>query len=198
MAYYSPRRVAGLLLAVAAAQFSVGLIWAAARYPGYSIADNYISDLGVGPAAPLFNGSVILLGALVIVAAYYVQQAFRRRAFTGVLVLLGVGGVGVGVFTEDFGSLHWIFSAVALSLGGVAAVAAAFLVRAPFRYFSLGLGVVSLVALGLFVAGAHLGLGVGGMERMIVYPILAWGMTYGGHLMGVPRQARSKEPRPRG
>lgn len=191
MSYYNPRRVGGLLLFLAATQFFIGLMWAAARHPGYSIAENYISDLGVGPAAPIFNGSVILLGVLVLAASYFLQEAYRRPAYTALFLLVGAGAVGVGVFTEDFGLLHGIFSLVAFLFGGVVALAAAWLVRSPFRYVSLGLGVLALLALVLFLTEIYLGLGVGGMERMIAYPVLAWGMAYGGYLMGVPRQTRS-------
>src|SRR2546425_271912 len=67
---------------------------------------------------------------------------------------------------------------------GLTAIFAARIVRPPFRYLSLVLGVLSLVALGLFIANADLGLGPGGMERMIVWPILVWGTAFGGYLFG--------------
>src|SRR5439155_221141 len=67
---------------------------------------------------------------------------------------------------------------------GLAAIFRARIGRPPFRYLSLVLGVLSLVALGLFIANADLGLGPGGMERMIVWPILVWGTAFGGYLFG--------------
>jgi hypothetical protein len=45
-----------------------------------------------------------------------------------------------------------------------------------------------LGALVFFMAGVDLGLGVGGMERMIVYPILMWGAGFGGYLMIPPEK----------
>jgi hypothetical membrane protein len=45
----------------------------------------------------------------------------------------------------------------------------------PFSVISVILGLITLGALVLFMVGMDLGLGVGGMERMIVYPILMWG-----------------------
>src|SRR5947199_267685 len=47
------------------------------------------------------------------------------------------------------------------------------------------LGVRSLAALGLFISNNFLGLGNGGMERMIVYPVLTWGIGFGGYLLGM-------------
>jgi len=38
----------------------VGMMMAEALYSGYSARDNYISDLGVGPSALVFNSSVFL------------------------------------------------------------------------------------------------------------------------------------------
>ncbi len=98
--------------------------------------------------------------------------------------------MGVGVFTEDFGLLHGIFALVAFIFGGAVAIATAALVRSPLRYISLGLGVLALIALLLFLTDITLGLGVGGMERMIAYPVLGWAMAYGGYLMAVQRQVK--------
>jgi hypothetical protein len=35
----------------------------------------------------------------------------------------------------------------------------------------------------------YLGLGVGGMERMIVYPILIWMIGFGGGLIALPEKS---------
>jgi len=42
---------------------------------------------------------------------------------------------------------------------------------------------VVLLALVLFASGTFLGLGKGGMERMIAYPALLWAIGFGGHLI---------------
>ncbi len=42
---YSNGKVAGMLFFIAATHFVLGLIVAEALYPGYSISNNYISDL---------------------------------------------------------------------------------------------------------------------------------------------------------
>ncbi len=57
----------------------------------------------------------------------------------------------------------------------------------PFQYISVILGVISLIALGLYISKTYVGLGPGGMERMIVYPIAAWGLAFGGYLFGMSR-----------
>ncbi|MEE9163702.1 MAG: DUF998 domain-containing protein [Thermoplasmata archaeon] len=177
------RKVAGLLIFLAAAQFSVGLMIAAALHPGYSISDNFISDLGVGPAAPVFNGSVILLGLLILAATYFIRNTFQSLATAILLALIGIGAVGLGVFTEDFGLVHTVFSGVAFIFAGVSAIYVARFLRWPLLHLSVILGALVLVALVLFQTGNFLGLGQGGMERMIVLPVLAWGLALGGYLM---------------
>lgn len=187
------RKMAGLLLFVGVAQFTVGLMVAAALTPGYSIADNFISDLGVLEGALVFNGSIILLGALVVGASYFLHRVYGRPSVTVPVLLAGIGAAGVGVFTEDFPLLHALFSLLTFVAAGLAAVLVSRVLPAPLSVLSVLLGVASLVALGLFLGGtrfglddALLGLGVGGMERMIVLPVMAWGMGLGGYLMAAP------------
>ena len=188
---YDNRRVAGAIIFVAGAQFVFGMLVAEALYPNYSISQNYISDLGAGPSAAIFNSSVFLLGLMVVAGAYFVQRSFRNRLVTGLLVLAGVGAMGVGIFPENYPVMHEIVSDVAFIFGGLAPIAAYRLLRKPFNYFSAVLGLVSLCAMVLLSAQYtfglgeqyFLGLGPGGMERMIVYPILLWEMGLGGYLV---------------
>jgi hypothetical protein len=49
---------------------------------------------------------------------------------------------------------------------------------------SILLGITTLVALALYIEGKYLGLGPGGMERMIVYPALLWGIIIGSYIAG--------------
>src|SRR5213080_5127892 len=179
------RQWAGLLLFVGIAQFAIiGLTVAESVYPGYSVSINYISDLGVAPAALLFDPSIILVGVVVLATAWFLWRAVGDRILSIVVALGGAGAIAVGVFTEAFGVVHEIVSLWTFIFIGLSAIFAARIVRPPFRYLSLVLGVLSLVALGLFIANADLGLGPGGMERMIVWPILVWGTAFGGYLFG--------------
>jgi hypothetical membrane protein len=188
---YDHRKVAGALVFVGGSQFVLGMLVAEALYPSYSISQNYISDLGVGPSALIFNSSVLLLGLMVVVGAYFFHGSFRNRLFTGLLVLAGAGAMGVGVFPENYHTMHEIVSGIAFIFGGLLPIAAYRLVRKPFSYLSVVMGVLSPSAMVLlsahysFSPGEQyfLGLGPGGMERMIVYPILLWEAAFGGYLM---------------
>jgi hypothetical membrane protein len=109
--------VGGLLLVLGSAQFIIVMTVAEALYPGYSVANNYISDLGVGPSSVIFNTSVSLLGILVIAAGFLVMSLSRGL---GVLAMIaGIGALGVGLFPENTGTPHTVFSLVVFLFGAL-------------------------------------------------------------------------------
>jgi hypothetical membrane protein len=172
----------------------MAMVIAASLYPGYSISENYISDLGVGTTALLFNSSVFLLGATMVAAAYYVQRAFGSKLLFILLTLTGIGAMGVGLFPENFEVIHFVASLITFLFGGLTTIMSYKLQKAPLSYFSVTLGAISLAALVLFGSGTYLGLGKGGMERMIAYPALLWGVGFSTSLMnhGKEKSAATK------
>lgn len=189
-----PRTLAGLLIFVAAAEFFSGMLVAESVYPGYSISENYISDLGATcrstgcvvhePSATIFNASAVVLGTLSVVGAYLIRRATHATVFPVLLLATGAAGAAIGLLPETTGAAHTIASFVAFVFAGVSALWSYRLIESPFRYVAFALAAISLVSLGLFAGGVTLGLGLGGMERMIVYPDLFWGLGFGAYLMG--------------
>jgi hypothetical membrane protein len=179
------RQWAGLFLFAGTTQFVIGMILAESVDPSYSVSANYISDLGVRAGAAIFNSSVFLLGVTIVATSWFASRAFQDRFLMVAFLLTGVGAIGVGVFTENapFG-LHAIVSFITFLFAAITAIVAFRVLRPPLSYVSVLLGVGSLVALGLYVSKVYLGLGGGGMERMIAYPVLAWGIGFGGALLG--------------
>lgn len=183
---------AGAFFFVGGLECVLGILLAETQYQGYSVANNAISDLGATcansvcvihqPSAIIFNGSVILLGALVLAGSYLMRKS-SMGGLPIVVALAGVGALGVGLFPETTGIVHILASLVVFLFGGLSAVVSYRYTRAPFSFFSVILGLVSLVALVLYGDGAYLGLGQGGMERMIAYPELLWVVGFGGYLM---------------
>ncbi|HXY88935.1 MAG TPA: DUF998 domain-containing protein [Candidatus Acidoferrales bacterium] len=179
------RSLLGTLLFVGAAQLILVMTVAEALYPGYNMATNYISDLGVGSTALLFNTSVALFGVMALLGA-----AFGRRSLgapiTLTLVLAGAGAVGVGLFPETTGAPHLICALVTFFFGAVSAIISYRVTRRPLSYFSVVLGVIALAAIVLLLYSPHydLGIGRGGMERMIAFPSLVWALGFGGFMMG--------------
>jgi len=187
---------------VASAQFILGLAVAEALYSGYSVADNYISDLGVGPSSMVFNSSAFLLGFLLIIGAYFLPRTVDFSGLTVLLILTAVGAMGVGIFTSAFSTtIHGAVSLMAFGFAGLSAIASFKVSKLPLSAISVILGAMTLGALGLFAVGLvtaggltsreppasgfFLGIGPGGMEHMVVYSALIWLTLFSGHLIAL-------------
>jgi hypothetical membrane protein len=99
--------------------------------------------------------------------------------------------MGVGLFSENAGGIHTVASLITFLFGGLSAIVSYEVGKPPFSCLSIVLGAAGLVALVLFGLGVYLGIGHGGMERMIAYPILLWGVGFGSHLIAYSKEAES-------
>ena len=192
---------AGVLLLLAGFIALMGIITAEALYPaGYSTSANAISDLGATeppgsvieePSATIFNVVMIVTGLLTIAAALCLEVGFRRMAVAILTGLSGLGILGVGVFPGNYGTIHALFALLGFVAGGLAAIVSRTVQTAPFNILSTILGAISLCALVLYMvlgdSTPMAGLGIGGIERWIAYPILVWTMSFGGYLLGRAR-----------
>lgn len=183
------RKASGVCLLAGAGQWFLAATMAEAVNPSYSVGRQPISDLGVGQTALFWNTSTFLLGALVVLGAVFAYRIIRPKWAVWALALMGFGTLLVGIFPEDSALpvMHILGAFTAFIFGGVAAIAMFWFAESPFRYFSIALGVSSLIALGLFSTGAYVNLGLGGMERMIVAPTSIWLAAFGGYLMGAAK-----------
>jgi len=189
---HTDRRLAGILAFIGGVQCLIGIIIAEDLYPGYSVSMNYLSDLGATcritciveqPASIVFNSTLVLLGVFVIPAAYFLYGSSRNLPVPSLLVLSAIGAIGVGVFPETTGVVHTIVSLMVFLFGGLSAIASYHILELPINYLSVGLGALTLLALILFSSGNYLGIGPGGMERMVAYPALLWLVGFGAYLM---------------
>jgi hypothetical membrane protein len=192
-------KTAGILFFIASAQFVLGLVIAEALYSDYSVSGNYISDLGIGPSSMIFNSSIFLLGLLSIIGAYFLPRNINFRALTVLLALMAIGAMSAGVFTKDFATIHGFVSSMAFVFGGLSAIVSFKVLKMPLSAMSVILGLMSLGALAFFAGGLltsgsftssqaptsdlFLGIGPGGMERLIVYPVIIWLVGFSGHLI---------------
>ena len=187
------------LAAIASVQFVLAMALTQWKYPGYSDLGNAISDLGNGALSPwswLFNDSIRVLGVLAIVAIYFVREAFQQRKSTtlGVLFVMvaGAGAFGVGTFPEGSpelgGGIHSLVSLITFLGSGLGLLAFSFAMLRDtrwdgYRAYTALSGFITLIALVLYATNIYPGIGPGGMERLIVAPILLWAVVIGVHLL---------------
>lgn len=188
------KKIAGLLLFIAVMQFVLITVVCETVYPGYIAGQQAISDLGnwnlAGHFAAVFSVSSILFGVLIIAGAYFIGQGFKTRRFSSLLALAGVGNVVVGVVAENIvPAVHSLFALIMFVSWAVAAVVSFRFWKSPFSYLSVALGAFSLLMLAFSLVqrvspSFLLGFGLGGVERLIVYPLWLWTLGLGAHLMG--------------
>jgi hypothetical membrane protein len=189
----------------------MGIITAEVLYPNYSTRQD-ISDLGSTrppnpvihePSATIFNGTMLVTGALVLVAALFVYRATNRRGFPVVLAIFGFGAFGVGVFPGNATPWHGLFALLTFFSGGLTVVLSSRVVSRPFSVLCGLFGGISLLFLvsvffyGLVIGGPHPleSLGGGGIERWVVYPLVLWTLAFGGYLLGIADDNLSRSPR---
>lgn len=191
------QKAAGLLLSSAGVAILMGSITAEALYPRtFTTHTNTLSHLGateppdsiaLQPSGVIFDTTMLIAGALILLATWLGYRALRKKSFAIPTGLLGLGVLGVGIFPLTAPGPHTIFALTAFYAGGLAVILSSRLSVAPFRYLWMTLGSVSLVAItvGVFFLewGPIAALGEGGIERWNAYPIVLWLVAFGSYLM---------------
>ena len=184
--------------------FALQLIVGAAWPEPYSWAANNISDLGnVGCGAwdgrhvcsPLhawMNASFVAQGLLLVVGLALTGPLWRGGssgwAWRALVLLAGAAWVVVGLAPADVNlGPHLLAALVVFFLGNASLLLAANPGRGSgmhaIRPYSLTLGVVGLVSAVLFLGGQDLGLGLGTLERLAVFPLQVWALLVGIYIL---------------
>lgn len=180
-----------------AAGVVAGAAW---RDPPYSWAADNISDLGnvtcgvwdgrrvCSPWHAAMNASILATGVLLAAGILLTWRAAGRGAVlrTGqALLLLAAGGyVLAGWYPADVdGHVHVLGALLVLGAGN-AGLAVAGLARhgtalGTVRAFTLSVAGAGLAGAVLFAARRPVGLGLGGMERVAVFPFPLWAWCVG-------------------
>jgi hypothetical membrane protein len=199
--------VAGFLYSTAGFVLLMGILTAEMKYPvwrHYSTRQE-ISDLGgtdpphsiiTQPSATIFNVTMLVAGVLILAATWAAWRCYQHRTLALTSGLFGLGVFLVGIFPGNTGGTHAAVAMVAFVFSGVTAVAAFKVTTSPFRWMSLALGVASLGSLAIGELGENSAvakaIGLGGVERWVVYPVILWLPFFGGHLLA----ARTRESTP--
>ena len=189
----APHKTAGGLLLIAGATIVMGIVTAEALYTDPYNARMEISDLGASeagvilqPSATIFNLTMLVAGAMIIAGSWFAHRAPHRRTATIPTGLLGIGVLGVGIFPGNIHPQHPLLAFAAFVAGGLAVLLSAKVTPQPLRAIFAVMGAISLAftlcSVFLLEWGPIARLGLGGVERWMVYPILLWLVGFGGYL----------------
>lgn len=198
----------GSILFISSVQYFLIQLFVGQRFtPSYSIKLNTISDLGnttcavfngrmiCSPLHILMNVSFFALGVAMITGSslFYYQFATSRSSRIG-FGLFGFSGLGVllvALFPENtVSALHGIGAALPFLLGNVSLVLVGYRLHMPkfLRFYTLFSGVLALIALVIYSSGHFVGLGEGGIERIVAYPQTLWMIVIGVYLYSRSRK----------
>ena len=194
---YDPVKIGGALYVIAVFQFFVFELVAEMLYPGYSVSNNYISDLGATcvsppstascvvhqPSATIFDTTVFLLGLILFAGTLLVYRATGKKAYFIVTSVANLAILLIGIFPENTGWTHAIISEIAFFFAGISLVLAWTIVkRGLLGYLAVALGILTIYF--TIFGGVSAEVGVGGEERLIVLPALLGILALGGYLAG--------------
>lgn len=192
-------------------QFIVAAVWN--KEAGYSWARHTISDLANTACAPygnrlvcsplhdVMNISFIALGVTMIIGAGLISRQISgsviARIGFGCMMLAGLGTLLVGLFPENNpGNGHIIGATVAFIIGNVGPIiiglSCGLILPVWLRVYSVLTGIVGLLALILFLLQIYVGLGIGGMERIVAYPQSVWMIIFGAYVFAQAMKLKTK------
>ncbi|MBY8874132.1 DUF998 domain-containing protein [Micromonospora sp. PLK6-60] len=149
----------------------------------------------------LLNSAAVTTGILLALGVLLAWSALGRGTAVRVTRWLVLGAAGgyllVGLFPADAHENAHVLGALLIFGSGNLAMPVAALVRrsgegdpggggaalAAVRWASVTFGLLGLVGTALFLAQVDLGFGVGGMERVAVFPLLGWAAIVGARLL---------------
>ncbi|MFW9844301.1 MAG: DUF998 domain-containing protein, partial [Candidatus Thorarchaeota archaeon] len=162
---FNATTVAGFCLLIGGVQWFLGLLAAESWYDGYSSRIDYVSDLGTGPTALIYNVSVFMLGVFVVIGTFFLYTVEKRKLFPILMTICGIGCMGVGVFPANLQPMHSVATLLAIMFGGFAAVASYTHLTKPMSIISVVLGLMSFILAMIF--SPYLGLPFGSTETFL-------------------------------
>lgn len=193
---FDSRKTASALLLFGVIQWMIVVILSEGTQPNYVSSIHYVSTLGTGKTALFYNASTVIMGLSVFLSSLLIRRFSSSRVFFVLFLITGLATMGVGVFPEDSRPMHGIVTPIALIFGALAAVFSYRIHEKPASYFTVVLGLVSLISglafipyLGLSVESRAMFMGLykGTLERIVIYTNLLWVLILGSQLSSKPK-----------
>ena len=167
------------------------------------------------PASIIYVLSLVALSVFSIEAAWLFRRTFRAERFWKIFFVFAASLIAIAASYVPYyvyegqqisapvsnvptallagGLVHDAASGLAFFFGGLSAINSRKLVSKPLDTLFTVAGAVAIAAAGLSGIGVNLGLGSGGVERIVAYPILVWALAFSGSLIGATSQGKPKD-----
>lgn len=95
---------------------------------GYSVPDQFLSELGVGPTATIYNYGLMITGILCIPLFPLIYPLLQKTLIAKIATICGIAGcialIGVGIYPMYIPEPHRLFSFLFFALTGLAIITA--------------------------------------------------------------------------
>ncbi|MFX1366920.1 MAG: DUF998 domain-containing protein [Promethearchaeota archaeon] len=178
---------AGIILFVGSIQWFMMLIILESYQPNYNSSLHYVSSLGVGTTSIIYNISIILFGLSEIFSSFILFKTLDFKIFNLFLFITGLFIVSVGLFPENVRPIHGYVTAFTFIFCVCTTILSYKVSDPPVSYISLIIGLMTLVMLIIFFPYlgleaestlTFLGLAKGTIERLLIYPLLIWILSF--------------------
>ena len=181
--------MAGALLLLAGTVNIIFNMISEGTYPGYNLGTNALSDMGAigSPTALLWNSQLLATGVLSFIGVMLFLRSSvlpipNSRIAWLLYTMPPLGTIVVSLVPENsIVAIHAVGAFMVFIFGGLGSIYAYRFTKPPFKYLSVLLGAVSLLAILLFGIPSVLGFGIA--ERLVVYPFNIWTISFAGYLM---------------
>jgi hypothetical membrane protein len=118
-----------------------------------------------------------------IAGTYYVNQVYKSTLFSALILIAGIGTAGVGLLPQD-SDIYFVFAYIGYVAFALGAIFSYKYQNKPLNYISIILGILSLVALILWISGVEISSGVTVSPIIADFPVLLWLIGFSAHIIG--------------
>ncbi|MCL4349820.1 MAG: DUF998 domain-containing protein [Candidatus Thermoplasmatota archaeon] len=157
-----------------------------AAVPGFSVRNDAISTLGGNgyPVELLWNTQLFVVGILWLFSTYLLFRGKGHRLMAFSFYLTGIGILLVSLDPWNVrGTLHGIGAQMGFLFGAISAITSPRILDGRLRILGPAMGALAIFAVICGALGTTLGLGGGGLERLVYYPIFLWEIAFGSYLL---------------
>lgn len=122
-----------------------------------------------------------LMGLLILISAILLKHKIRFMTMN-LMIITAISSIGISIFRINMIYIHVIFTVILMFFGAIL-ILSTYKKKSIFGYFSLLMAIISFLGMIIFASGLKIPISHGAAERIILYPLLIWGVIFAIHLI---------------